>query len=115
MDPHDSTQDHDLLIELKTSLNFIRGDIKELKDNLASRVTALEVDKIGRFEASKMQEESLTVHTDHEKRIRDIEKDADTLDKRQSNFQTKVVTWGAAAIVVIGIVEFGLSIYFKLH
>lgn len=35
-------QDHDLLVEIKTKLDRALVDIKELKDNVASRVSTLE-------------------------------------------------------------------------
>lgn len=54
--------DHDLLIELRTEFKGMRDDIKELKDNLVSRVTLLEEEKA-----------PLKVTTDHEKRIRRLE------------------------------------------
>lgn len=37
--------DHDLLIELHTIIKQVRTDIKELKDNLADRVSKLEMGK----------------------------------------------------------------------
>ena len=104
--------DHDLLIELKTTIGFIRVDLKDLKDGLASRVTALEVDKIGRMEAVKMQTDALTVHNDHETRLRTLEKGIDNLDKITSSFQSKVITWGSASIVALGIIEFVISFFF---
>lgn len=112
MDPNYS-QDHDLLIELKATLGFLRADVKDLKDNLVSRVTALEIDKIGRVEASRMQAEALLIHNDHETRLRSQEAESDTLDKRQSNFQTRVITWGSAALLVLGLAETLLEIFFK--
>lgn len=54
--------DHDLLIELRTEFKGMRDDIKELKDNLVSRVTVLEEEKA-----------PVKVTNDHEKRIRRLE------------------------------------------
>lgn len=55
--------DHDLLIELRTEMKNLRGDVKELKDNVATRVSNLEVEKADKVEV-----------VDHESRLRKLEK-----------------------------------------
>lgn len=55
-------KDHDLLIELRTEFKGMRDDIKELKDNLVSRVSTLEQSKVDN-----------DIAQDHEGRIRRLE------------------------------------------
>lgn len=55
--------DHDLLIELRTEMKNLRGDVRELKDNVATRVSNLETEKADKTEVS-----------DHESRLRKLEK-----------------------------------------
>lgn len=50
------TNDHDLLVELRTEFRGMRNDIKELKDGTTSRLAALEkaVDDLETNKASKV-------------------------------------------------------------
>ena len=50
-----NTSDHDLLITLHEQVRGIRDDIKDIKDNLNSRVTKLEDGKIDRKELETLQ------------------------------------------------------------
>jgi hypothetical protein len=79
-------QDHDLLIELKTEVRALRGDIKELKDGTAQQLSNLKDDHVTRKE-----------HEDHETRIRFVEK----------------YVWGAIAIIgLINLIGFGTVLVF---
>jgi hypothetical protein len=55
--------DHDLLIELRTEMQGVRSDIKELRDGTATRLSILENDRVTQKEFA-----------DHETRLRFIEK-----------------------------------------
>lgn len=44
------TNDHDLLIELRSEVKGLRNDIKDMRDNIAQRVRNLEESKIDRHE-----------------------------------------------------------------
>lgn len=59
--------DHDLLVELRTEFKGMRADIRDLKEDLARRVSDLETDK-------ESKKESATIHKDHENRIRRLER-----------------------------------------
>ncbi len=50
-----SSSDHDLLITLHEQVRGIRDDIKDIKDNLNSRVTKLEDETIDRKEFDALQ------------------------------------------------------------
>lgn len=114
MEPSSTIQtDHDLLIELKTTVGFIRTDLKDMKDGVQARITALEIDKIGRSENSRSQAEYLSNYNDHESRIRALEKGIETLVTQTSVFQTRIMTWGSIALLLLGVLETAATIYFK--
>jgi oligoendopeptidase F len=94
-------EERDLLIELKTQMEGVRVDIKELKDNTQARLAVVESGKADRAEIARLQLEADKVHQDQETRIRASEK-----------LLTKIVTWGAAAMLVLGVSEF-LLVYLK--
>jgi hypothetical protein len=76
--------DHDLLIELRTEMQGVRSDIKEIKDGTAARLSALEADRVTQKEFQ-----------DHEDRIRFIEK----------------YVWGAVGIIgLINLIGFAYII-----
>lgn len=49
------TNDHDLLVELRTEFRGMRDDIKDLKDNTAARLSSLEkkTEELETYKASK--------------------------------------------------------------
>jgi hypothetical protein len=82
--PNTSIQDHDLLIELRTEMQGVRSDLKEIKDGTALRLSKLEEDHVSR-----------TDFNDHENRMRFMER----------------YIWGAIAIIgLINLVGFGLVV-----
>jgi hypothetical protein len=62
--------DHDLLIELKTEVQNIRNDIKELKTGTTERIVQLEKDKADRAEVEALQ---VKVSKDIDIRVRNLE------------------------------------------
>ena len=66
--------DHDLLIQIKTTLDRAILDIKELRDNTTARVTALEEEKIGQKEFYDYKSNAEEQRDDHEKRLRRLER-----------------------------------------
>lgn len=103
--------DHDLLIQIGTKLDRALLDIKELKDNLASRVGELETEKMDKAEAERLFSDVQTVHEDHEKRIR-------TIEVKHTEYNTKLRTWGTvigvAATVAGFLLNFVVNAYFKI-
>lgn len=98
-----NSDDHDLLVELKTKMEDLKSDIKELKDNVAERVKTLEEEKLNtRDSYLVLHRKGVEDHfTDHEIRIR--------LNEEKL---TKIMTYGSALIVVVGIVEFLISKFY---
>lgn len=105
-----SREDRDLLVELKTEMKAVRVDVKEIKEGLVSRVAALEVSKLDKIEAQRIVADALIgakgIHDDHEKRLREVEQSND-------KFQSKVKAYGAAAIIILGLLEFLFQLYIK--
>ena len=70
---HFSREDRDLLIKLNTQVETLIADVKELKDNTAKRVDALETIKEDKTEVARLLVEANKVHADHETRLRSLE------------------------------------------
>lgn len=88
------TTDHDLLIELRTEMQNVRNDIKELKDGTAMRIQTLEKDKADRYVVEQLQK---VVNEDQELRIRKLE------DSRSTYF-TSMIIYNAVGVVMIGLI-----------
>ena len=60
------TNDHDLLVELRTEFRGMRGDIKDLKDGTATRLAALEkkTEDLESYKASKKDLEKTNEQVD---------------------------------------------------
>lgn len=65
-----SADDHDLLIELKTRMEGLKADIKDIKDGTTKRITDLENGKADKDEFNKLCDE---VHTKREDRLKRVE------------------------------------------
>lgn len=59
--------DHDLLVSIHTKVERVIVDVKELNQNIGSRLSVVEATKVDRIEWVKGQE-------DHERRIRNLER-----------------------------------------
>lgn len=70
----DHHQDHDLLIQINTKLERVITDVKELKDNVAARVAALEQEKINKEEVKNLNDAAQVVHKDLGDRVRILER-----------------------------------------
>lgn len=100
--------DHDFWLtfsaETKIRLEAISSDIKELKDGTETRISTLETEKLNIRDSYPVLykvgiEKSIQ---DHEDRIR-----------VNTGRITQIMTWGSAAIVVLGIAEFILNLLIK--
>jgi hypothetical protein len=68
---HEKNQDdHDLLIELKTTMGFLRNDIKDLSSGVTQEITFLKNNKADKIEFDNLERE---FHGVREKRLRDVE------------------------------------------
>ncbi len=88
--------DHDILVVLKSKMEDLKNDIRDLKDNTSKRVDALEHEKLSVSESyASLYKTDVEKHQlDHETRIRDNEKNI-----------TKILTYGSIVLVVIGVVQ----------
>jgi hypothetical protein len=83
--------DHDLLIRLDQKMNTLSTDIKELKDNTAARVAALELEKANQKELDALQK----LAQSNANRITKLE-----------NYYTRIAAITGAALIAI-------ELYFK--
>ena len=81
--------DHDLLTKLDTKVDQIQSDVLELRKDRNIYVNQAEHNEI------------VKQCGDHEKRLRTLESSV-----------TRILTWGSIAIVLVGILETILSVYF---
>jgi len=86
--------DHDLLIELRTEMQNVRNDIKELKDGTATRIQALEKDKADRRVVEELQK---VVNEELEVRVRGLE-------GSKGNYFTAMLIYTAVGITMIGLI-----------
>jgi len=87
-----SSGDHDLLTKLDTKVDQIQSDVTDLKKQSNSSVTQAQFSEVVRIQA------------DHESRTRALESSV-----------TKILTWGTSIMIIIGVGEALLQIYFKTH
>jgi hypothetical protein len=93
-----ASQDHDLLIELRTEVQNIRNDIKELKDGVAQRISSLETDKADRKSVEELQ---VKVNSDIETRVR-------VLENSKSNYYTMTIIYAGIGATMIGLILYHL-------
>lgn len=96
-------EDRDLLIELRTEMRGVRIDLKRLSDGNDQRLTVLEAGKLDRTEYNRLQADSLTLHTDFEKRLRTLEDDSKI-------FKTQIKVWLAVAGSTLGIGQIAIQL-----
>lgn len=95
--------DHDLIVELKTKIEGIKDDIRDLKDGTSARIGILEAEKLNTKDSYPMlyKEGVEKCLNDHENRIR-----------INTERITKIMTWGSAGVLILGVLEFLLSKFF---
>ena len=99
--------DHDILTsfraETKVQMETISKDIKEIKDGTTKRIDDLEKEKLNMKDSytELYKKDSDKVHEDLEKRLRNVE-----------SVIVRIVTWGSAAMLALGILEFVINHYF---
>ena len=94
--------DHDLIIKIHTIVERLVVDVKEMKDNTMSRIETLEDGKVNKIDLSieltEMKKKTYECNKDFEERMR-----------KQEIISAKTITWGAAMLVLVGIIEFLIS------
>lgn len=89
-----TNEDHDLLIELRTEMQNVRKDIRELNDGTSGRIKALENDKADRKDIESIQTK---LNTDVETRLR-------ALEAAKSLYLTSMVIYTAVGGTMIGLI-----------
>jgi hypothetical protein len=102
MSDETNMSDHDLIIKIHTVVQRLVDDVKDIKDNTVGRIEALEKDKVDvkdlESEIKKVEDKVSITNKDFEERMREQEKTT-----------TRITTWGAAALLALGIIEFLIS------
>jgi hypothetical protein len=86
-----NADDHDLLIELKTGMAFIRDDIKELTSGITFKISELEKGKADKDAFDKLKTE---IHTVREARMRSLE----------NKYANVIITLGLYTLAVLGMI-----------
>jgi len=96
--------DHDVLTRLDVKVDGLKVDIRTLTDGTATRLSALEKDKLDVEKSYAVLYKSgvLESFTDHEERMREVELKIN-----------KVMAWGAAAVLLINVVGFLVGRLYK--
>ena len=89
-----NNNDHDLLIELRTEMQGIRKDIKDLKDGTTERISKLENEKTDKKEFDELYTK---VNTDIETRVR-------ALESAKSFYMTSMVIYTAVGLTMISLI-----------
>ena len=91
-----SADDHDLLIELKTRMENLKDDIKDIKDKTTQRIQNLENYKIDKEEFDELRKGIIIPLKD---RVR-------ALESRTSNYTITLSLFTAAVISMMGLILF---------
>ena len=86
--------DHDLLIELRTEMQNVRNDIKDLKDGTTLIIQALEQNKADLKMVEALQR---TLNVDFEGRIK-------TLEGSKLVYYTSMLIYTAVGVTMIGLI-----------
>jgi len=95
-----SNRDHDLLIELRTEMQNVRKDIKELNDGTAGKIKSLETDKAERKDLDIL---STKINTDIEGRLR-------ILEAAKSFYLTSMLIYTAVGVTMIGLITYHIFV-----
>lgn len=89
--------DHDLLIELKSKMDDLKIDIRDIKDNTSARLAAVEEKKLNIADSYPVLYKAALEKTltDQETRLRSAEHSI-----------TQIITYGSALMILLGIVQF---------
>lgn len=91
--------DHDLIIKIHTIVERLVVDFKDIKDNTVTRIENLELHKANKIDLA-LEIEKI------EKKVAKTDQDFEDRMKKQEISTTKIITWGSAGLLVLGVVEF---------
>jgi hypothetical protein len=63
-------EDHDLLIELRTTMEYVRSDIRDLSNGVTEKISELQKNKVDRKDFEELKTE---IHTTREDRVKKLE------------------------------------------
>jgi hypothetical protein len=86
--------DHDLLIELRTEVQNIRNDIKDLKDGTTMRIKYLEENKADKKDVDALLKK---VNDDLDTRVR-------VLEESKGNYFTAMIIYTAVGVTMISLI-----------
>jgi len=104
-----SNRDHDLLIELRTEMQNVRRDIKDLNDGTAGRIKDLQLNKADKKEVDASRIDRKEMEEIQDKLNKDIETRIRSLEAAKSFYMTSMVIYTAVGVFMIG-----LTIYHML-
>lgn len=93
LSPLQFTPDHDVLIELRTEMRGMRGDLKSFSDDTRDRLARLEENKLDKAGFTDYQLQVKSSQDDHERRLRFLER------------------WGWTIWGGLSLLEFGIVVY----
>ena len=99
-----SNRDHDLLIELRTEMQNVRRDIKELNDGTAGRIRDLQANKADRKEVEANRIDRKEIEDIQDKLNKDIETRVRSLEAAKSFYMTSMIIYTAVGVFMIGLI-----------
>lgn len=113
-------EERDLLIQLNERMTSFGLDLKEMKDGINERMKTLELGKLDRTEANRMQSDSLDFHVKIEKRVNDHDETIEELQTdaviRATEMKTLIKMAAAANIFIQLIIAiFAVYVAYKFH
>ena len=111
--PH--SPDHDLLLtfkaEVTTKLDRVISDVKDLKDDLASRVSGLETEKLSKEDFDNFKTEFAKDFDEFKAEI----KATDEKQQEQIDFANNWIRYGLGSVGLINFILLALQVYKSFH
>jgi len=99
-----SNRDHDLLIELRTEMQNVRKDIKDLNDGTTGKIKDLQTDKADRKDLIQTEEKLGKDIEEIQKKLNgDLETRLRALEAAKSLYLTSMVIYTAVGATMIGL------------
>lgn len=104
-------EDRDLLVELKTTLAAVQDDIKEIKDGTQAKLRELEVDKLSRADAIRIQVSNDERFNALGERVTANEKAIKSLHDSRIEYRVQLRTWLTVGGVALTVFQIALAVY----